>query len=166
MPQSFQESSRCCGKGLSNMAMFARTTPAPTVSGGYRGFKPAVRTDFNSTCAYCLISELFAAGVENFELDHFFPVSRFRSKELDFYNLYYACHPCNNIKRAKWPEDELLKQGIGFVDLCSDDFADHFRENPDGSWEGLTPSARYTIEALRLNRPHLLEIRTLLRGLQ
>ncbi len=105
-------------------------------------------------------------GRENFELDHFFPVSKFPLKELDFYNLYYACHPCNNIKRAQWPDDQLTKQGIGFVDLCTDDFATHFRELPDGSWEGLTPSARYTIEALRLNRHHLQEIRLLLRKLQ
>ncbi len=148
------------------MAMFARTKPAPTVSGGYSAFKSAVRSDFNSTCAYCLITELFAAGRENFELDHFFPVSKFPLKELDFYNLYYACHPCNNIKRAQWPDDQLTNQGIGFVDLCTDDFTTHFRELPDGSWEGLTPSARYTIEALRLNRHHLQEIRLLLRRLQ
>ena len=148
------------------MAMFARTVPAPTVPGGYRAFRPAVRSDFNSTCAYCLIAELFAAGEENFELDHFFPVSKFPHLESDFYNLYYACHPCNGIKRAQWPGDQLIERGIGFVDLCRDDFADHFRVLPDGSWEGLTPSARYTIEALRLNRPHLLEIRRLLRGLQ
>jgi hypothetical protein len=46
---------------------------------------------------------------------------------------------------------------------CIDDFASHFCELPDGSWQGLTPSARYTIDALRLNRRHLLEIRILLR---
>jgi hypothetical protein len=147
------------------MAKFARTTPAPVVSGGYRAFKSAVRMDFNFTCAYCLMAELHAAGPENFELDHFFPVSKFPQKEEDFYNLYYACHPCNHIKRAKWPAAELLSQGIGFVDLCSEDFANHFQEKPDGSWVGLTPSASYTIDALRLNRPHLLEIRALLRTL-
>jgi len=147
------------------MATFIRATPAPTVSGGYQAFRPAVRADFNSTCAYCLLAELFAGGIENFELDHFFPVSKFPLKAFDFYNLYYSCHPCNNIKRAKWPDEELLKQGIGFVDLCRDDFASHFIEKPDGSWEGRTPSARYTIEALRLNRSHLLQIRMLLREL-
>jgi hypothetical protein len=145
------------------MARFDRTKPAPTVAGGYQSFRPAVRKDFRSTCAYCLIRELFAAGEENFELDHFFPVSKFPSRERDFYNLYYACHPCNKIKRAKWPDDDLQGKGVGFIDLCSEDFSTHFYELPDGCWKGLTLSANYTIDALRLNRKHLVELRKLLR---
>jgi hypothetical protein len=145
------------------MATFIRTKPAPIVSGGYRSFRPIVRSDFRNTCAYCLLKELFAAGEENFELDHFFPVSKFPTRRQDFYNLYYACHPCNRIKRAKWPDERLTTQGIGFVDLCSADFDERFRELPDGRWEGLSPSANYTIDALHLNRAHLITIRVLLR---
>jgi hypothetical protein len=145
---------------------FVRTRPAPIVSGGYTAFRPYVRSDFEKTCAYCLLRELFAAGEANFELDHFFPVSKFSARKEDFYNLYYACHPCNNIKRAKWPDPRLEAKGIGFVDLCKDDFGVHFRELPDGCWEGLTESAKYTIDALRLNSQHLTEIRVLLQVLE
>lgn len=147
------------------MAFFIRTIPAPIVAGGYKSYRPAVRADFKSSCAYCLISEMFAAGEENFELDHFHPVSKFKLQKQDFYNLYYACHPCNHIKRAKWPDDGLVGKGIGFVDLCKDDFDIHFCELPDGSWKGLTSSAEYTIDALRLNRRHLLQIRKLIRAI-
>jgi len=142
---------------------FVRTRPAPVVSGGYKAFRPHVRSDFERTCAYCLLAELFASGEDNFELDHFFPVSRFSSRKDDFYNLYYACHPCNHIKRAEWPDARLEAKGVGFVDLCKDDFENHFRALPDGRWEGLTESGKYTIDALRLNRLHLVQIRTLLR---
>lgn len=148
------------------MSKFTRTNPAPIISGGYKSFRSAVRSDFHRSCAYCLLEELFAAGEENFELDHFFPASKFPNLKEDFYNLYYACHPCNHIKRAKWPEEALTSQGIGFVDLCSDNFENHFQELPDGTWQGLTLSAQYTIEALCLNRKHLLEIRILLRSLE
>ncbi len=144
---------------------FTRTRPAPTISGGYKSYRPYVRSDFKQMCAYCLIEELFAAGEDNFELDHFFPASKFPLRKEDFYNLYYACHPCNHIKHAKWPDSRLVAKGVGFVDLCRDDFEDHFRELPNGLWEGLTESARYTIDALRLNRRHLAEIRLLLKGL-
>jgi hypothetical protein len=135
------------------------------VLGGYQGFRPHVRVDFEKSCAYCLLAELFAAGEQNFELDHFRPKSLFPALINDFYNLYYACHPCNKIKGAKWPAAELLTQGIGFVDLCKDDFGAHFLERMDGRLEGLTPSARYTIDALCLNNKHLIEIRLLLRPL-
>lgn len=143
---------------------FIRMRPAPNVTGGYKSYRPYVRADFKETCAYCLIAEVFAAGEENFELDHFFPASKFPTRKEDFYNLYYACHPCNHIKRAKWPDERLAEKGIGFVDLCEHDFELHFKELPDGRWEGLTESAKYTIDALKLNRSHLTKIRLLLRA--
>jgi hypothetical protein len=85
------------------------------------------------------------------------------SRVEDFYNLYYACHPCNRIKHGKWPSPDLEEHGFGFVDLCADDFEEHFQELTNGRWIGRTTSAQYTIDALRLNRPHLVEIRILVR---
>jgi hypothetical protein len=43
-----------------------------------------------------------------------------------------------------------------------DKFDMHFEATPDGRWIGRTLSAKYTIDALRLNRPHLVELRQLL----
>jgi uncharacterized protein (TIGR02646 family) len=147
------------------MPRFRRTRPAPTVRGGYAAYRPHVRSDFEKTCAYCLLQELWAGGEENFELDHFKPRNPFTALIKDFYNLYWSCHPCNHIKWGYWPSEELQEQGIGFVDLCQDDFETHFVEKDDGTWEGLTPSARYTIDVLNLNRPHLKEIRRRIRDL-
>jgi hypothetical protein len=121
-----------------------------------------VREDFNQQCAYCLLPELLAGGEENFELDHFRPKAVFLDKVNDFYNLYYACHPCNHIKRDAWPPAALEARGIGFVDLCKSDFWGHFQSGTEGLWEGVTDSGRYTIDILRLNRRHLVTVRKLL----
>src|SRR5437016_10978434 len=114
------------------MPHFVRTRPAPKVTGSYRSFRPYVRKDFCRRCAYCLLGERLAAGEENFELDHFRPKSRFPGLTNDFYNLYYACHPCNRIKLDLWPPKELEERGIGFVDFCGEEFYTHFRSTPDG----------------------------------
>jgi uncharacterized protein (TIGR02646 family) len=144
------------------MARFVRTSPPPPVRGGYEAFRPYVRGDFEECCAYCLLSELFAGGEDNFEIDHFRPRKLFPDALHDFYNLYYSCHPCNHIKHDKWPSKALHELGIGFVDLCQDDFSDQFEICSDGTWKPLTQSAAYTIDSLRLNRRHLVRLRLLL----
>ena len=143
------------------MPHFVRS-PNPTVKGGYRSFRPFVRADFSSQCAYCLMSEPFAGGEENFELDHFRPKKRFPDLWNDFYNLYYSCHPCNFTKLDHWPADELQSRGVMLVDLCKDEFATHFSAEPSGELIGLTESGKYTIHLLRLNRRHLVRLRRLL----
>jgi len=147
------------------MPRFKRTRPAPVVSGTYRAYRRQVQEDFERTCAYCLIEEILAGGEENFELDHFRPKRHFPTQSNDFYNLYWSCHPCNGIKWDQWPSEELLRQGVNFVDLCRDDFNVHFVVSAEGEFEGLTQSAKYTIDVLLLNRSHLVEIRKLLRKL-
>ncbi len=148
------------------MAHFVRTRPAPTVKGaGYARFRSYVRSDFRETCSYCLIAELFAHGEENFELDHFRPRSLFPNLKDDFYNLHWACHPCNHKKRDWWPDAALEVREIGFVDLTADDAATHYKVLDDGGLEGLTTSANHTIDKLLLNRKHLVKMRRLLREL-
>lgn len=143
------------------MARIHRTVPTPQskASKDYSAFRPHVRKDFEECCAYCLRHEDWADGQETFELDHFHPLSLFPDKVCDFYNLYYSCHRCNYLKLDHWPPDELIQKGIGFVDLCKDNFDQHFRATADGRWEPLTESARYTARILRLNGPHLIQRR-------
>ena len=108
------------------------------------------------------MSEPFAGGEENFELDHFRPKKRFPDLWNDFYNLYYSCHPCNFTKLDHWPAEELQSRGVMLVDLCKDEFATHFSAEPSGELIGLTESGKYTIHLLRLNRRHLVRLRRLL----
>jgi hypothetical protein len=111
------------------------------------------------------LAEILVGGEENFELDHFKPRSKFQDLINDYFNIYYSCHPCNRAKHDEWPPPELFGRGIGFVDLCRDEFAEHFAVEGDGSWTGKTDAGRYTIDIVRLNRKHLVEIRGLLSDL-
>ena len=148
------------------MAVFRRRPVAPSLQGKrYGRFRAEVRRDFVACCAFCLLHELLAGGRHNFELDHFRPKSlpHFAHLINDFFNLFYACHPCNKLKANCWPPDELLSQGYRFVDFTQDTFSEHFLETGYGRWLPLSKPARYTERRLRLNRRHLLEIRSLLR---
>lgn len=144
------------------MSHFVRRVPSPPVTSNYRKYLPFVREDFVRQCAYCLLSEVLASGEENFELDHFKPRNQFPELLNDYYNLYYACHPCNHGKRDLWPPADLQSQGVFIVDLCKDKFASHFFQEDNGFLMGVTHSGSYTIDILRLNRKHLITIRKLL----
>ncbi|MBI2298401.1 MAG: hypothetical protein HYU66_05515 [Armatimonadetes bacterium] len=114
-----------------------------------------------------MVHELDAGGEDTYELDHFRPKSRHEFEHLTncFYNLYWSC-ACNKVKNkgAKWPSDAELAAGICFVDLCADEVEKHYELGDDGVLDALTPSARYTVRALRLNdRQNLVHIRRILR---
>ena len=141
--------------------IFSHRSPIPRTRQDYRRFRPYIRENFNECCAYCLLHELLAGGAENFELDHFKPKSRHPDLTHVYENIYYSCHPCNNIKHDIWPTDELRAKGYRFVDPCHDDFSTHFTE-ADGRWEPLTAAGDYSQERLRLNREHLIKIRRML----
>lgn len=146
------------------MARFIRTDPVPSVKGGYGAFRNFVRSDFDQCCAYCFLHERHAGGEEGFTLDHFYPKDNalFPARIGDFYNLYWSCAVCNRKKWNYWPSYEELLEGICFVDLCIDDFDQHYQLKPDGRLEPLTTSAEYTIATIRLNREHLVKLRSLL----
>ena len=142
------------------MPRFTRTHPTPAVRGKhYRRFHPYVRRDFEERCAYCLIPEHWE---EAFELDHFRPRPLFGDLVNNFHNLYYACRKCNGYKHDHWPSEKERALGYGFVDLCCDDVQGHFALMSDGSLKGLTPSAEWTIDRIRLNRSHLVTMRRFL----
>lgn len=147
------------------MARFTRTSPAPIVKGDYPAYRPFVRKDFEQCCAYCYLHERHAAGEFNFQLDHYRPKHLFPNLRKQFENLYWSCSVCNGIrsKYKHWPSDELLAKGICFVDLCKDDFDQHYEILPDGRLKALTPSADYTIDKINLNSDHLVKLRAILR---
>ena len=94
------------------MAIFLRPAEAPKVRGKrYTRFRSAVRSAFSECCAYCLLHELLAGGPDNFELDHFCPksLSQFAHLVHDFFNLFYACHPCNNKKGNQTPAEAGMR---------------------------------------------------------
>lgn len=135
-------------------AHFLRTVPPPP----YKHFREITRLDFRLFCAYCLINEADTSGPEWFDLDHFRPKSRFPKLAKEFSNHYYCCKRCNGIKRDLW-DKALEEKGIGFVDLCSSLFEEHYKVQEDQGWLALSISAQYTIDKLRLDAPSLLSFR-------
>lgn len=145
------------------MPVFQRRPIAPAVAGSrYDRFRPFVREDFMECCAYCLLHEILASGPEGFELDHFRPRSLFPELINNFFNLYYACGPCNRRKGNFWLDEA---SGSSLVDFCAESFSAHLYENTDGSWVPLTDAGIYLADRLALNRRHLIELRVWLRGL-
>ena len=123
-------------KGRFIVARFYRTVPAPKSNAkkNYGVFRQHVRKDFEECCAYCLRHEDWADGKDTSQIDHFRPKTLFEELICDFYNLYNSCYHCNKWKADKWPPDELIAKGIGFIDFRRDNFEQHFRALPDGRW--------------------------------
>ncbi|MBM3795622.1 MAG: hypothetical protein FJW31_16545 [Acidobacteria bacterium] len=81
---------------------FRRRAEPPKVSSrDYQVFRETVRENFVATCSYCLLEERWAAGKENFELDHFRPQTLFPQLRMSFYSLYWSCHVCNRLKHGQ-----------------------------------------------------------------
>lgn len=144
-------------------SIFSHRVPAPSAN-DYKKYRPYIREDFHECCAYCLMHEAFARGVENFELDHFKPKSKFPELRDTYTNIYYSCHPCNQSKAAIWPNPELESQGFRFIDVCKETFSEHFVDE-DGYWKPITNAGRYTEEKIRLNSRHNIHIRRMIKKL-
>lgn len=140
------------------MSIFKHSIPKKIYK-DYSRYREMIRSDFSKCCAYCLLPELKAAGEENFEIDHREPKSKFPLKIAEYTNLYYSCHPCNHIKGNHWPSENLIKQGVTYLDHCNDDFTSSYSIDLDGKLHPLSRSAKYTIMRVRLNRTHLKKIR-------
>ena len=122
-----------------------------------------VREIYAGRCAYCQAVE--ALSVVPFEMDHIVPVSAGGSDELD--NLCLACPTCNRYKAARQiaPDPESSRV-VALYHPRQNSWTDHFAWNADGTTVvGKTPTGRATIEALRMNRPHLQQLRRLWRRL-
>ena len=145
-------------------ARILRREIPPPMSGtrGYEKAREHLRLDFAQRCAYCGVHESHH-GVENFEIDHFMPVSRGGGIS-DYVNLYWACAGCNSFKSNKWPSDILVQRGIRFIDPCDEtEFPTHFAEDDGGVLIANTTAGGYHVDSIRLNRRarvHLRQSRT------
>jgi hypothetical protein len=70
-------------------------------------------------------------------------------------NLYWSCPTCNLNKGNRWPTDAQYAAGERFLDPCLEDHDAHWETHPDGTISATTPTGRYTIRNIRLDRPRL-----------
>ena len=143
------------------MALFSRDSQPPVFNSSRR-YKPFLRVDFRTRCAYCERTEEYMGGEESFEVEHLHPKSKFPQLDCVYSNLYYACRGCNAHKSETWPSEEQIAQGMRFADPCATDpYVHDLVEEADGSVTGITPSGMYTRAHIRLHRADLKRWRRL-----
>ena len=123
--------------------------------------KPALRNQIEAIagnrCEYCRSPALFAT--QTFALDHIIPRSKGGKSILD--NLALACTGCNSHKHTRtfW-RDSVTDEIVPLYHPRRQLWHEHFTWNDDYSQIlGLTPTGRATVDALKLNRESLTNLR-------
>src|SRR5438034_528748 len=140
---------------------FTRSQNVPRFA-NYQDYRPFLRLDFFSHCAYCTGHETELGGEDHFEIDHFRPKSKFPRHINNYNNLYYACRGCNKrgAKGEQWPSLALRRAGYRFFDPVQENaYVMHLRELPSGRLRDRTRVGDYSIKKLRLNRDGLVLLR-------
>ena len=108
-------------------------------------------------CEYC--RTLMDLTGHEFTIDHILPEARGGTGDFD--NLCFCCFWCNNYKQARTHAlDPRTGQRVPLFHPRRDLWEEHFRWNASATRIlGRTPTGRATIQALRLNRPSLVEAR-------
>jgi len=119
-----------------------------------------VRERARGCCEYCFCQEAYAT--ERFSIEHIIPlIAEGHSVEN---NLALACQGCNSSKYDKTlASDPATGQVAPLYHPRRHDWQQHFSWNSDCTLLiGLTPTGRATIEALRLNREGVINLRRML----
>jgi hypothetical protein len=118
-----------------------------------------IREHFNNCCAYCQTSE--SLTVTNFEFEHIKP--RSVGGETTFQNLCLSCPSCNRYKASRQTAiDPKTQQTIPLFNPQTQLWDNYFKWNQDHTEIiGLTAEGRATVEALKMNRPQLIRVRSM-----
>ena len=141
-----------------------RRGPAPsrrlTESNYRKAAWPALKRDFRSRCAYSMLHGMNSGGDRCMEVDHFNPTLSGDSRHV-YLNLFLASRHCNLLKSDHWPDEEDVLAGIRFLDPCNEQDYSYviFEDRRSGELVGTTPAAKWHIDILVLNAPHLVEAR-------
>lgn len=122
--------------------------------------KEQVKLRAHFRCEYCQVLEDFSS--DSFEIEHIFPICKGGLSSLN--NLALACRGCNGFKgiRTEWADSNDGKL-VPLFNPRTDIWTEHFQwETNQIALIGLTPTGRVTIDALKMNRRGLLNLRTAL----
>lgn len=122
----------------------------------------AVTKRAKNYCEYCRLPGSYSGT--GLSMDHIQP--EYAGGETTLDNLALACHSCNSHKYTKLSaSDSSTGQSALLYNPRRQQWSEHFAWSKDFTLiEGLTPTGRATIEALQLNRPGLINLRTALRA--
>jgi HNH endonuclease len=116
-----------------------------------------IREKFADCCAYCRTAEFLT--ITTFEFEHIIPLSA--GGETTFNNLCLSCPSCNRYKASRQTAlDEDTQQEVSLFNPQQQLWIEHFAWNEDATEIiPLTPVARVTIDALKMNRSQLIRVR-------
>jgi hypothetical protein len=119
--------------------------------------KRIVRSRAREYCEYCISPEGFSTY--NFSTDHIIPPGKGGTDDPE--NLALACQGCNGYKYDKTEaEDPVSGDLVPFFNPRKDSWSVHFYWSEDYTEIiGKTPSGRTTVDALKLNREKLINLR-------
>lgn len=115
-------------------------------------------------CEYCRSQARFSP--QPFSVEHI--VARALGGQTEAENLALSCQGCNGHKYTKWQAtDPLTGVTVALFHPRQQRWRDHFAWNEDATLIiGLTPIGRATIDALKLNRAELVNLREVLYAAQ
>jgi hypothetical protein len=111
-------------------------------------------------CEYCLSQVDFAT--QSFSVEHIIPVVWGGTNVLE--NLALACQGCNSHKHAKRENsDPIGDTAVSLYHPRQQMWDEHFQWSEDFTLIiGITPTGRATVEALKMNRPGVVNLRRVL----
>lgn len=123
--------------------------------------KQQINLRAHSRCEYCKSSRDYAS--HTFHVEHVIPVFAGGSTSID--NLALACAGCNGYKAVKVRGlDPASRTEVNLFHPRQQRWNEHFTWNEDFSEViGLTPEGRATMEALKLNRVEVTNLRRIMR---
>jgi 5-methylcytosine-specific restriction endonuclease McrA len=122
--------------------------------------KKQVTARAKACCEYCRSQEGFSS--QSFSVEHIIP--RVAGGKTSLLNLALACQGCNNHKYTKIEVfDGVSGERVSLFHPRQHVWSDHFAWTEDFSlMVGLTPTGRATIEAMKLNRKGVVNLRKVL----
>jgi hypothetical protein len=128
----------------------AERTHGPEGYSTYESYRPWLRDEFTFRCVYCLKREMWGQVTHEFELDHFEPQTLVPNRELDYFNLLYACRRCNAVKLHQAISDPMKTLSSDLIVVL-----------PDGALFSEHIEAKRIIAQIDLNSPKLRKWRVM-----
>lgn len=122
--------------------------------------KRSVITRAQDHCEYCRSQVRFA--MQSFNIEHIKPL--YEGGKTTLNNLALACEGCNSHKHTKTKAlDPISEELVPLFHPRRQQWSEHFAWNADSTLIiGLTPTGRATVEALKMNRKGVVNLRRML----
>lgn len=114
----------------------------------YSEYKEILVEDFHGICGYCGKNREHL--LDEYQIDHFAPKSKFGDLENVYTNLVLSCPNCNRLKSDKWigKDSSIPNDGEkGFVDPANGEYDNHLGRDEEGNiiWKSSVGKYMYDV---------------------